>query len=84
MILIKKAKMIADGLDILRDALQFSSGWLHKFKDRNGIHQWKLEGEASSADETAIADALFLLKKYCSNYPFKRIYNIDEAGLFYR
>src|SRR4051812_39466446 len=36
-ILIEKAKMIAEGLDIPRDALQFSSGWLHKFKDRNGI-----------------------------------------------
>ena len=37
-ILIEKAKMIADGLDIPRDALQFSSGWLHKFKDCNRIH----------------------------------------------
>jgi hypothetical protein len=38
-LLIKKAKMITEGLDIPRDALQFSSGWLHKFKDRNGICQ---------------------------------------------
>jgi hypothetical protein len=56
-ILIEKAKMIADGLDISRNALQFSSGWLHKFKDRNGIRQRKLEGEASSADEAVIARA---------------------------
>ena len=83
-ILIEKAKMIADGLDIPRDALQFSSGWLHKFKDRNGIRQRKLEGEASSADETAIADALPLLRERCSNYPLERIYNMDETGLFYR
>jgi hypothetical protein len=38
-ILIEKAKMIADGLGIPQDALQFSSGWLHKFKERNGIRQ---------------------------------------------
>ena len=76
--------MIADGLEIPRDALQFSSGWLHKFKDRNGICQWKLEGEASSADEAAIADALPLLRERCSNYPLERIYNMDETGLFYR
>ncbi|CAB5384860.1 unnamed protein product [Rhizophagus irregularis] len=83
-LLIEKAKMIADGLDIPRDALQFSSGWLHKFKDRNGIRQQKLEGEASSADEAAIANALPLLRERCSNYPLERIYNMDETGLFYR
>jgi hypothetical protein len=58
--------MIANGLDISRDALQFSSGWLHKFKDRNGIRQQKLDGEASFADEAAIADALLLLRERCS------------------
>ena len=76
--------MIADGLDILRDALQFFSGWLQKFKERNGICQRKLEGEASSADEAAIANALPLLKERCSNYPLERIYNMDKTGLFYR
>ena len=83
-ILTEKAKMIADGLGIPQNALQFSLGWLHKFKDRNGIHRRKLEGEASSADEAAIADALPLLKERCSNYPLERIYNMDETGLFYR
>ncbi|CAB5355892.1 unnamed protein product [Rhizophagus irregularis] len=83
-ILIEKAKMIANGLGIPQDALQFSSGWLHKFKDRNGIRRRKLEGEASSADEAAIANALPSLKELCSNYPPERIYNMDETGLFYR
>ena len=67
--------MIANGLDIPQDALQFSSGWLHKFKDRNGIRQWKLGGEASSADEAAIANALPLLRERCSKYPLERIYS---------
>ncbi|CAB5387007.1 unnamed protein product [Rhizophagus irregularis] len=58
--------------------------WLHKFKNHNGIHQQKLEGEVSSADEAAIANALPLLREYCSNYPLKRIYNMDETELFYR
>ncbi|CAB5357059.1 unnamed protein product [Rhizophagus irregularis] len=83
-ILIEKARMIANGLDIPQDALHFSSGWLQKFKDRNGICQRKLEGEASSADEAAIAIALPLLRERCSNYPLERIYNMDETGLFYR
>lgn len=83
-ILIEKAKMIANGLNIPQDMFQFSSGWLQKFKNRNGIHQRKLEGEASSADEVAIADALPLLKERCSSYSPERIYNMDETGLFYR
>ncbi|GBC40583.2 CENP-B homolog protein 2-like [Rhizophagus irregularis DAOM 181602=DAOM 197198] len=83
-ILIEKAKMIAEGLGIPQNALQFSSGWLHKFKDHNGIRRRKLEGEASSADETAIANALPLLRELCSNYPPERIYNMDETGFFYR
>ena len=76
--------MIADGLNIPQNALQFSPGWLQKFKERNGIRRRKLEGEASSADEVAIADALPLLRERCSNYPPERIYNMDETGLFYR
>ncbi|GES79461.1 hypothetical protein RCL_jg23193.t1 [Rhizophagus clarus] len=52
-LLVKKTKMIADGLDIPQDALQFFLGWLHKFKDRNRIHQQKLDRKASSADEAA-------------------------------
>uniref|UniRef100_U9T8F3 Uncharacterized protein n=1 Tax=Rhizophagus irregularis (strain DAOM 181602 / DAOM 197198 / MUCL 43194) TaxID=747089 RepID=U9T8F3_RHIID len=43
-----------------------------------------LDGEASSADEAAIADALPLLREHCSNYSLERIYNIDETELFYR
>ena len=76
--------MIADGLGIPQNAFQFSQGWFQKFKDRNGIRQRKLEGEASSADKVAIANALPLLRKRCSNYPLERIYNMDETGLFYR
>ena len=83
-ILVEKAKMLADELKIPQDALQFSSGWLQKFKDRNGIRKRKLEGEASSADEAAIVNALPLLRERCSNYPPERIYNMDETGLFYR
>ncbi|PKC67749.1 hypothetical protein RhiirA1_458054 [Rhizophagus irregularis] len=83
-ILIKKAKIIANGLGIPQDALQFSSEWLYKFKNCNRICQQKLEEEASSANEVIIANALPLLKELYSNYPPKRIYNINKTGLFYR
>ena len=81
-ILIEKAKELADGLGIPNGTLKFSAGWLQKFKDRNGIHQQKLHGEASSANLAAIADSLPLLKSKCECYSLDRIYNMDETGLF--
>ena len=83
-ILIEKAKLLANGLGIPEDGLQFSSGWLQGFKKRNGIRQQKLQGEAGSADLTAILEALPVLREKCANYPLERIYNMDETGLFYR
>ncbi|CAG8687603.1 20221_t:CDS:2, partial [Dentiscutata erythropus] len=83
-ILIEKAKLLAERLKIPQGAFQFSAGWLHKFKDRNGIRQRRIEGEAGSADETAINNALLLIKNRCSEYPLERIYNMDETRLFYR
>ena len=83
-ILIEKAKEIANGLGVPEETLAFSSGWLHRFKKRNGIQVWKLQGEASSADINVITEALPLLKNMCSSYPPERIYNMDETGLFYR
>ena len=83
-ILIEKAKLLANGLGIPENGLQFSSGWLQGFKKRNGIRQQKLQGEAGSADQTAILEALLLLRAKCADYPLERIYNMDETGLFYR
>jgi hypothetical protein len=83
-ILVEKAKQIANGLAIPQGELQFSVGWLQKFKDRNGIRQQTRQGEAASADQTAITDALPLLKDKCSHYALERVYNMDETGLFYR
>lgn len=83
-VIIEKAKQLADRLEIPSGTLSFSPGWLQKFKDRNGIRQQRLHGEASSVNLGAIIDSLPLLKSKCENYPPERIYNMDETGLFYR
>jgi hypothetical protein len=83
-LIIEKAKQLADRLEIPSGTLSFSPGWLQKFKDRNGIRQQKLHGEASSVDLSVVIDALPLLKNKCEHYPPERIYNMDETGLFYR
>ncbi|PKY61852.1 hypothetical protein RhiirA4_487413, partial [Rhizophagus irregularis] len=48
-ILVEKVKQLADKLNVSEGTLQFSSGWLQKFKDQNNIRQIKLQGEADSA-----------------------------------
>ena len=47
-LLVEKAKALADGLGIPQDALNFSSGWLYKFKNQNGIRLRQLQGEVAS------------------------------------
>src|SRR6266540_3584290 len=82
-LLIKKAKLLANRLEIPEDTLKFSSGWLQDFKKRNDIHQEKFQGEAASTDQSIIAEALPLLHSKYAEYPLKWIYNMDETGLFY-
>jgi len=81
--LIENVKLLASELGISKNTLQFSSEWLHKFKNHNRIHQKKLYGEADSINNTTIIEALLLLHEKCATYSLKRIYNIDETGLFY-
>ena len=83
-LLIEKAKALANELNIPEGTLQFSSGWLQKFKERNGIHHEKLHGEEASVDQAAVIDALPILHDKCANYSPNRIYNMDETSLFYR
>lgn len=83
-IIIEKAKLLANGLDIPKETLKFSNGWLQKFKIRNGICKQKLYGEAASVDQSIITKSLPLLQEKCNEYSLDRIYNMDETGLFYR
>src|ERR1044072_4029458 len=68
-LLIEKAKLLANGLEIPEGTLKFSSGWLQGFKKRNGINQEKLQGEAASTDQSIILEALPLLHNKCAEYP---------------
>ncbi|CAG8531185.1 9492_t:CDS:2 [Racocetra persica] len=81
--MIEKAKLLADELGVPEGKLYFSSRWLQKFKERNGICQIKLHGEADSVDKDVITESLPLLQSKYSKYPLDRIYNMDETRLFY-
>jgi hypothetical protein len=83
-LLIEKAKALANELNIPEGTLQFSPGWLRRFKERNGIRSEKLHGEEASVDQAIVVDALRILRDKCAEYSPDRIYNMDETGLFYR
>ncbi|CAG8763894.1 28304_t:CDS:2, partial [Dentiscutata erythropus] len=76
-------KLVAAGFGVPEKTLQFSSSWLQKFKEHNGIRQIKLQSEAAFADNNAIASVLLLLRSKSASYSLHRIYNMDETGLFF-
>ena len=75
-IIIDKAKLFAERLQIPESKLQFSSGWLYKFKERNGIRLRRLYGEA-------VRMPLLKIFHYCMRNCQDKIYNMDKTGLFY-
>ncbi|CAG8452718.1 16651_t:CDS:2 [Gigaspora rosea] len=80
-IIIEKAKAFAQMLQI--PDLEFSQGWLYKFKNRPGLGRVKKHREDALVDEDFIANAISKLKELLGHYDLKDIYNMDETRLFY-
>ncbi|XP_033331346.2 tigger transposable element-derived protein 1 [Megalopta genalis] len=63
-----------------------SNGWLSGFLRRHALHNEKIQGEATSTDETATKNYCKELAKiidddgYCPN----QVFNADETGLFWK
>ena len=62
----------------------FLSGWVDNFKKRNRISRRKLHGEAGSADTEGAEERMQELRVIVDAYPNQDVYNMDEAGLFYK
>jgi hypothetical protein len=61
-----------------------SNGWLYRFKQRCGLVTRVLHGEAAAANETGVALSVTELPKILENYSPENVFNMDEAGLFFR
>lgn len=60
-----------------------SEGWLTRFKERNGLKERKLHGEAGS-QTVATADAeRKQVREICLLFAACDMYNLDETGLFW-
>jgi len=78
----EKAKEFAQEL-----GLEFhgSSGWLHKFKMRNGIISKIISGESAAVSEPDCDDYVTnILPGLIQNYSEQDIFNFDELGLFFK
>lgn len=67
-----------------RISLQFSEGWLDKFKHRWNLRVFKSHGESGDADADAVAREMPRLRGIVAEYAKKDVFNADECGLFYR
>ena len=64
--------------------LQFSNGWLEKFKKRHGCRRISYHGEQASAAILHAQNALPIIRIELGGYNVDEIYNADEFGLQYR
>lgn len=67
------------------DRLKLSNGWLARFKDRNGLREWRRHGEAASATSETVEQEQMRIQNLIKEgqYQLRDIYNMDETGLFY-
>lgn len=63
-----------------------TNGWLHRFKQRHGIHSVGVQGEKLSSDTIGAKTFAEDFNKYLheNNYDLNQVYNADESGLYYR
>lgn len=79
----EKARQFADALDIT--GFEASAGWLHRFRERNGITWQVVSGEEKAADAASAAawrDEKF--REIVASYSEDDIFNADETAFFYQ
>ncbi|XP_062578214.1 tigger transposable element-derived protein 6-like [Saccostrea cucullata] len=80
--LLTKARQLGEQLGVTD--FSYSRGYLHRFKGRRGIKRKLYQGEADSADMTAVQTGREDLQHVLQDYDPEDIFNLDETGLFYR
>ena len=61
-----------------------SSGWLTRFKERNGITQQKFAGEAGSVNMLVVNEGKKTFQELIAQYDLEDVFNADETGLFFK
>ncbi|EUC58281.1 tigger transposable element-derived protein, partial [Rhizoctonia solani AG-3 Rhs1AP] len=66
------------------DALEFSRGWLARFKKRHGFKRIRFHGERASAPIENVAPEQARLRSIIAGYEPRNVLNVDETGLYWR
>ena len=84
-LLMEKAQELARKHPHLVDdsSVQFTKGWVQRFRERYNIKFVKLHGEAASAPDAEVGRARSMIEDLVRRYHPSLIYNMDEAGLFW-
>ena len=85
-LVIVKAKRIAQQISIPEGDFKASWQWLSRFRERRGLQKILLHGKGAEVDQEdpKLLAALDDLYATTSRYDPKNVYNMDEAGLFFR
>lgn len=67
-----------------QDAIQFSRGWLRRFKQRNGLKRFRFHGERASAPVERIQPERLRMRPIIAGYEPRNVLNVDETGLYWR
>ncbi len=62
---------------------EYSSGWLNRFKKRQGFSQYTLGGETAGVNENVVLNGRKKLSALILEYKAEDVYNMDESKLFY-
>ena len=66
------------------EGFSYSRGWLQGFKHWHKISLRTIQGEAASFSEALVTEGWESLLDVPTGYELCDIYNMDEAGLFFR
>ncbi|KAL1934925.1 hypothetical protein VTP01DRAFT_4065 [Rhizomucor pusillus] len=78
------AKVLAEKLKLLDDALKWSNGWKRRFRKRHKLKKHSLHGESRTSDVQDANDFIHSIQDKLSQYALRDVYNMDETALLYQ
>jgi hypothetical protein len=78
-----KAKQVVSELGVEGGDFSASEGWLQKWKQRNNVCSYKINGESGNVNLECVEQWKSSLKTLLIGYDLKNVFNMDETGFFF-
>ncbi len=79
-----KAKQIVSELGVEGGDFSALEGWLQKWKQRNNVRSYKINGKSRNVNLERAKQWKSSLKTLLVGYDLKNVFNMDEMGFFFR